>query len=357
MSTNIATGQITLIDYNDALTLTGFISSNVVKTQTYNPDNGKFTPDWSTTPFCVLTPSLYKLGTTSDIITDAAVTSVNWYEIIDGVETLITATSTRVFSGSKNQVLTLKTNELSNISAKDYICIITYLDPSTSLSLQTKISISFAKINNGSGVTIAVAVCPNGNVFKNTLTGTLTADCDLLRGSIKDTTNVTYQWYMQDSSVTTDQGAGIGWKKLTNISDMYIGVLTRELTIYANAINDIGVFKCLITDTDSTSTTYNQVFFDTVAIIDNTDPIQVQIQSTGGSVFKNGTGNSTLTARLYQAGTEIDSVTPYKYTYTWKKYLSDGTLDTTFSKTGKSISVTGDDINVKSTFQVEITNS
>ena len=209
MSTNIATGQITIIDYNDALTLTGFISSNVVKTQTYNPDNGKFTPDWSITPFCVLTPSLYKLGTTSDIITDAAVTSVNWYEIIGGVETLITATSTRVFSGSKNQVLTLKTNELSNITAKDYICIITYLDPSTSLSLQTKISISFAKINNGSGVTTAVAVCPNGNVFKNTLIGTLTADCDLLRGSIKDTTNVTYQWYMQDSSVIYPCGNGI----------------------------------------------------------------------------------------------------------------------------------------------------
>ena len=61
---NVATGQITIIDYNDALTLSGFITSNVVKTQMYNPDNDSYTPNWASSPFLVLTPSLYRIGTT-----------------------------------------------------------------------------------------------------------------------------------------------------------------------------------------------------------------------------------------------------------------------------------------------------
>ena len=32
-----AQGQFTIIDYNDALTLTGYIGSNLAKTQMYNP--------------------------------------------------------------------------------------------------------------------------------------------------------------------------------------------------------------------------------------------------------------------------------------------------------------------------------
>lgn len=34
-----AQGQFTIVDYNDALTLTGYIGSNLAKTQMFNPDN------------------------------------------------------------------------------------------------------------------------------------------------------------------------------------------------------------------------------------------------------------------------------------------------------------------------------
>ena len=67
-----AQGQFTIVDYNDALTLTGYIGSNLAKTQMYNPDNGTYTPDWSSTNL-VLTPSLYVIGTTTDQITSASV--------------------------------------------------------------------------------------------------------------------------------------------------------------------------------------------------------------------------------------------------------------------------------------------
>ena len=66
-----AQGQFTIIDYNDALTLTGYIGSNLAKTQMYNPDNGSYTPDWKTKNL-VLTPSLYVIGTTADQIATEA---------------------------------------------------------------------------------------------------------------------------------------------------------------------------------------------------------------------------------------------------------------------------------------------
>ena len=73
-----AQGQFTIIDYNDALTLTGYIGSNLQKSQMYNPDNATYTPDWSSTNL-VLMPSLYVIGTTTDQITSSNVTSVKWY--------------------------------------------------------------------------------------------------------------------------------------------------------------------------------------------------------------------------------------------------------------------------------------
>lgn len=354
-----ATGQFTIVDYNDALTLSSFISSNQVKTQLYNPDNNSYNPDWSQTPFLVLTASLYKIGTTSDIITSSNVKSVKYYEIINGVETEITATSTRVFSGTKNHILTIKTNEMASVSAKDYICKITYTDDSTGLDLIQKCSISFSKVQNGSGLVDAIANTPNGNIFKNNEVASLTGVCELWRGSNVDETNVTYQWYIQDASQSTDQGGGIGWKKLTNTTGKWTGVTTKTLTIYPAAFTNIGVFKCGIKDTDSASPTYNTTFWDTVTFIDNTDPLVITITSTGGNVFKNGEGTSTLRAVVYQAGYEVDAAGT-AYTYKWYKYDKTGTLDPDFGgegvsyKTGKSISVTTSDVDVKSTFQCEI---
>lgn len=47
-----AQGQFTIIDYNDALTLTGYIGSNLAKTQMFNPDNNTYTPNWHPPTWC-----------------------------------------------------------------------------------------------------------------------------------------------------------------------------------------------------------------------------------------------------------------------------------------------------------------
>jgi len=354
-----AQGQFTIIDYNDALTLTGYIGSNLAKTQMYNPDNGTYTPSWSSTNL-VLTPSLYVIGTTTDQITSTNVTSVKWYQGTS--TTAITTGGNYALSGSKNHILTVKGNIMAGLPGVDFRCEIVYHDDSTNLSLTHTLTISFSRVVNGGGIVDLLVTTPSGNVFKNSDVATLTAKAELWRGSTTDTTNVTYKWAIMDSSVTSssstgyDADFGVGWKKLSDTTGKYTGTATATITIYAAAVDSYAVFKCCAKDTDSTSATYNSKFYDVATFIDNADPIQVVITSTGGDVFKNGQGSTTLTAVVYQAGSEIDSTGDG--TYTWTKYNKDGAIDTIWGtsgkKTGKTLSVSNTDVTTKATFMVEV---
>ena len=355
-----AQGQFTIIDYNDALTLTGYIGSTHVKTQMYNPDNGTYSPDW-VTHNVVLTPSLYVIGTTADKITSTNVTSVKWY--VGTSTTAITSSGNYALSGAKSHILTIKANVMAGQPGIDYRCVITYKDDSTGLSITHPLTISFTRVVNGSGITDLLVTTPSGNVFKNSEVATLTAKAELWRGSTVDTTNVTYKWAVMDSTVTSSSSAGYdaafgtGWRKLSDTTGMYSGTTTATITVYAAAVDSYAVFKCVATDSDSTSNTYNSSFTDVATFIDNSDPIQVVITSTGGDVFKNGVGSTVLTAVVYQAGMEIDA--DGKGTYTWTKYNKDGAIDTAWgtngSKTGKTLSVSSSDVATKATFMVVVT--
>jgi hypothetical protein len=355
-----AQGQFTIIDYNDALTLTGYIGSNLQKSQMYNPDNATYTPDWSSTNL-VLTPSLYVIGTTTDQITSSNVTSVKWY--VGSSTTALTTSGNYALSGTKSHILTVKGNVMAGLPGIDYRCVITYKDDSTGLSITHPLTISFSRVVNGGGIVDLLVTTPSGNVFKNSEVATLTAKAELWRGSTVDTTNVTYKWGIMDSTVTSssssgyDASFGTGWRKLSDTTGMYSGTTTATITVYAAAVDSYAVFKCVATDSDSTSNTYNKTFTDVATFIDNSDPIQVVITSTGGDVFKNGVGSTVLTAVVYQAGAEIDA--DGKGTYTWTKYNKDGAIDTTWgtsgSKTGKTLSVSSSDVATKATFMVVVT--
>lgn len=351
----ISMGSLTIVDMNDARTLQLYIGSNLAKYQIYNPDNGGLSPDWSSTNL-VLTPELYIAGTSSDIITSTAVTSVKWFK--DNETTPITTGGAYTISGTNNHILTISQNVLNSANSVNYKCEVKYLDPTTSLTTTTISDIAFTKVSSGGGVVIAVAQTPNGNIFKNSEITSLTGECSLWRGNQEDTTSISYQWYAQDSTVTTDQGGGIGWKKLTNTTGKYTGVTTKTITIYPDAVLNIQTFKCMIKDTDSTSATHNQFFSDFITIIDNQDPIFCQVQSTGGNIFKQGEGSSVLSAHLFQNGEEID-VDGSTYEYRWFKYdknsqLVTGWGGTTDYKTGKTLNVGSTDVDVKSTFEVQV---
>jgi len=359
----LATSQFTVIDYNDALSLTGYIGSNKPSTQVYNPDNGSFSPDWTVSPYMVLTPSLFIMGTATDIIASNAVQSIKWFDSTAPTVELVNGTTygLTAFTAGQNRALTIKQNVLTGaVLSKDYIVEIVYKDPSTLLNLTYKTSMALGRVTNGGGITNAVVTAPQGNIFKNGGGGTLTALAELWRGNLTDATTVTYQWYKQNTAVVVDEGAGLGWDKLDATTNFgTTGYTTATLTIPNTAVANIEVFKCIIKDTDSLSNTFNQSFIQTIVFIDQTDPIQVSITSTGGDVFKNGVGSSVLTAKVFQAGAEID-VAGSGRVYKWYKFDKNSVLVTNWGgaginyKTGKTLTIGDVDVDTKATFSVEV---
>lgn len=355
----VSTGQFTIIDYYDAVSLTGFISANHALTQVFNPDNNTYSPNYASNPL-VLTPSLFKSGSGADIIATAAVKSIKWFdgntEITDG-----TTYGLPAFASGSNRPLTVKANVMTgSTTSKTYTVEVTYTDPSTQLDLLYKTSITISRVSNSAGVTVPVVMAPTGNIFKNGV-GTLTAKAELWRGGAIDSTSLTYQWYKMDSSVTTDQGGGVGWLKLSSTvtGGGTTGWTSATLTVPASAVLGTATFKVGIKDTDTASPTHNQTFWGTISFVDQTDPVQVVVESTAGNVFKQGVGATVLTARLFQNGDEVDTAGT-KYTYRWYKRNKDGTLVTGFGgtgvnyKTGKTLNVGTADVETKATFVVEV---
>lgn len=358
----VSTGQFTIIDYNDALTLTGFISANNRTNQTYNPDNATYIPNYASSNL-KLTAQLFKAGSSTEILASSSesanIVSIQWYD--DTTATPVALTNNTTYAGVTTKDLTIKTNVMTPASpGKNYSCLIKYKDPSTGLVLDYKSQINLSLVSNGTTLAYANIYAPKGNVFKNNEVSSLTVKAELWRGSAIDTTDVTYKWAIQDASVSStsssgyDADFGIGWKKLTDVTSQVTGTTTNTIIIYPSLITNIGIIQAAVKDTDAKSGTYNTVFKGACSIVDQSDPIALIVTSTGGDVFKNGVGSTTLTAELYQNGTKITDVSGY--TFKWYKYNNSGNLVSGFGgtvdyKTGQTLAIGSADVDVKATFQ------
>ena len=340
----ISVGQITIMDFNDAVSLTGFITSNHPRTVKYSGDTGVFTPNYSTSSL-VLTPSLFVAGSGTDImVAGTNVQSVVWTRKNNAQATPVAIGAGEAMGASFPKALTVTANVLAGeVYAIQYICTIVYRDVKTGLDLTYKTSIDFTKTTDGNNVALAEIHTDLGFSFKNDLPATIVATAKLYRGASHDTTLVSYAWE----------------KLITGVWTAISGATSASYSITPAMVNSVQQFRCKITDTDAASATYNTVYTsDPVAFLDFNDAMQINIVSSGGMVFKNGIGTSDLTAKVYQNGVEVD-VAGTTYTYTWTVQNKDGTTrnfaNAAASKTGKTIAVGTDDVDVKSTFTCTLT--
>ena len=203
--------------------------------------------------------------------------------------------------------------------------------------VSTTLQIRWSKVNTGlTGAAGASAVtftiyAPDGTVFVNGA-GTLTIATQAYQGSTAITSGATYVW---------QKYSGGSWSAIS-------GQTGNSLEVEGSTVTGTASFRCVMTYGGKT-------YQDVITLIDKTDNYQATIDSTGGNIFKNTIGSSTLTCRLWQAGQEVD-VDGSAHTYTWTRMDKDGNaLDTERAwKTGKSIQVTGDDVDVKTTFVCEV---
>lgn len=333
-----ASSSYTIMDYTDGVTLLGNIDANHTRTVLYDTTTQTHNPSWATTAL-TLTPRLHKAGSPTDLI--ASLTSSRWQRKVPGGNwTDVTSGQNGETIASSTKILTVNQNKMvGDIWAIEYKFIAVYHDPILDIDLDYEMVIAFSRVANGTSFVVARAFTPGGDQFKNGNPSTLKIKAELIRGTTEDTTSLEHTWQKSTNGTT--------WSTVTGS--------TSELTVTPAMVDSFAMFRCQIKDTDAASDTYNETFTtEGVTILDVSDPYQVEIWSSAGQFFKNGTGTTVLTAKVYQDGAEVDAAGT-GLTYTWTMTDQDGDPvttagETTFPKTGKTLTVTHDMIEVKGTF-------
>lgn len=340
----ISRGQITIVDLTDGKSINLYLGSNVALTQIYNKENSTYSPNWSASPFLVITPEVYVTGVATNQISRIK-GPPTWK--INGSATLTTYGATA--SQTAPYALTIK-NNMASYAQMHVECEVTYVDPETTAETKAKANVSYSKTEYAGQLICAIAYAPNGTVFKNGSATSLKAHCDMWRGSTIDNTLVIYMWYKLGSGV---------WTEITSANAGGItGYTTNEITIPASAVLNFESFKCEIRDNDSSSGTYNTTVADIISFADMSDPYQVEITTPQGTTLTSGLTSTTLTAQVWQNGALLVDSFFTGATCRWRKFNKNGVLDTAWGssgiKTGRSITVTRAEVSVAATFTVEI---
>lgn len=340
----ISRGQITIVDLADGKSINLYLGSNVATTQIFNKENSSYVPNWTLSPFLVITPEVYVTGVDTNQV--SRLKGVPTWKI-NGSTTLSTYGATAATTSP--YALTIK-NNMTTMSQLQVECEVIYVDPDTTAETKAKTNISYTKSENAGQLICAIAFAPLGTVFKNGAATTLKAHCDMWRGSTIDNTNVTYKWFKLGSGT---------WTEITSANAGGItGYTTNEITIPEAAVLNFESFKCEIKDTDMASGTYNTSVSDIISFADMSDPYQVEIATPQGTTLTSGLTSTTLTVNCWQNGALLADTFFTGATCKWRKFNKLGVQDTAWGtagiKTGRSITVTRDEITVAATFTVEI---
>ena len=214
-------------------------------------------------------------------------------------------------------------------------------------NIVTRIGGAFTLLRNeSSGALFQVEIkTPKGEIFDKSVTGNLTAVAQAVRGGVKDDTNVTYRWEKLD----------VKTQKWTPIGDQ------ATLTVKPDDVLNFQTYRC--TATDKGGTDKAAVAEKLVTFRDLTDPYKLELYCPTGDKIVNGTGSTTVGARVWQNGEKIeDETTPassVKFTYTWTKLDKDGkpqnwSGQTSNVKTGNPITVLAEEVSTKTTLICEI---
>lgn len=362
----VSTGQITIVDNNDAKPITLFLSTagNPVQ-QTFTKDDTSisYNPDYVTTNL-VISPKIYVGAANSALDISTSTTQVlnRWWgktvggkEIYNGTSTnqdtssfVATNGSTAVSSpftvATDGKTLTISGNLRESITTYPIVFEADYKDLATGLVTHIIATIEIAIVKTG---TNAVYVRTRGyNSIEESTTGTknsIALCADLMRSSGVDRTSLEYKWYsiVNGTATQIDQGFS-GYSTKFGFSDtsstgnpVTVALNTavpsagaalsynssgtgtgNTITISETAVNDIGLFRVDIRDTVENKT-YSGYF----TIYDVTDPYQVDLISSTGDKLPNGTGQTTITTKVYQGSTLVNTA---DWTFTWTFYDREG---------------------------------
>ncbi len=349
MPTVVSTGQLTLVDHNDAKPLVAFIGSSRGVSQVFTNNDGSnvFVPDWATGGNQVLTAYVYAGGTAN-----IAGNLVNrkW---------AITPGGTSLGSAA---TYTISTNELSEAApTKTYYFEGDYSDPVTGLSTHIIASISFVLTKKGDA---AVFVQIEGSTIIQKATGSTPGTCEvegkLYRNSgADDTSAVQYKWWkiIAGTAYGLISGFSQGGDVIANYTFKNAAGVTqavptdfdancKKLMIKETSVADIALYRLDVKDTN-TGTVYTNTF----VVNDISDPLDVRIVSSAGDKFQNGIGTTNLSPEVWNGASKVTDLTGWSFI--WTLYDKDGNR-AAFIDTAKTASAKAVSANTTTSFTISV---
>lgn len=246
MATILTSSQQTFVDITDQRKLSAYITSNLPKTQSEDPNTlpHEYAPNWATTNL-VLTPVIF-LDQTNISLTATGVT-ISWKRK-DGVSAETSLTS----GESVNKgVLTVNTNKLaaSESGMITYICYISYYDSETKNTVNISADITYTLVKNATNARLAY-VTADTYVFKYDTSSTLVgASQATLTAQVQGVT--ISKWQYKNSS-----GNWADYPTTSDNTSITGGTLVVKPT-HAVFVDNVAQIKLVTSDSD---------VFDTVTI-------------------------------------------------------------------------------------------
>lgn len=341
MSTLVSTGQITIVDNNDAKPITAFITNGTQSLQqiyTKNDTSIQYTPDRTVTNL-VLLAKAYIGGSGSSAPIETLLSNPKWsYDLNTpittggGITVVATIGSAPSFTVAVNSVVSTVTPNKVVYFEGDYT------DPVTGLVSHVIAQTTLSLVQTGSN---AVYVQFSGINFIEQATGVskkqVEIKADLMRSSGVDTDNLTYKWFALPSGAQIDSSfPGVATKfgfrntaqanadNLTAPTSAMLNQLipttgtgndAKAIVIDESAIQSLGFFRVDITDSGE-SKTYSGYF----TIQDTTDPYTVTLISTSGEKLQNGIGTTDIYPIVYYGATKVTDLTGWTFNwYFWSQ--------------------------------------
>lgn len=362
MTKLVSSGQITIVDNNDARPISAVIIANKATQQIYTKDESAiiYTPNWATSPL-VLTAKVY-VGASGGAVESAAIlTNRRWS----------TDLSTSLGSGTTYSV---DGNLPPNSSPVTYYFEGDYTDPVSDLVSHVVASIVISQIKTG---TNAVYVQLRGvfSIEQSTSAekNNAVVIADLMRASGVDDSGVTYRWYrpphdaaniidgtlgsvntlfgLQDTAAVNAKRVGEVGQYQTGSGSTYASITStnvpnsaftdsKALVISELAVQDMAVFKVEVKDSDGS---VYQNFF---TIYDISDPYDVKLISSAGDKLQNGVGSTSIYPDVFYGSQRVASLTGW--VFNWYFYDRNGDRGA-FIDTSRTALAGGRDITANTT--------
>lgn len=297
MATVLTSSQQTFVDITDQRKLSAYITSNLPKTQSEDPNvlPHTYAPSWATTNL-KLTPVIFLDQT--NLALDASGLTITWKRK-DGTSAESSLTTGE--SVSKG-ILTVNKNMLASSSSGmiTYICYISYYDSETKNTVNISADITYTLVKNAENARLAY-VTSDTYVFKyNTSSSLVGASQATLTAQIQGVS--ISKWQYKNSS-----GAWADYPTTSDNSNITSGTLVVK-PAHAVFVNNVAQIKLVTDDAD---------VYDTVTITKMYDGAKGE-QGTSGTAGTGGLsvilGNEAQTIACTSAGavaTELSITIPF----------------------------------------------